>query len=126
MIFTLTDTYKKTLGLDTSTSKRHGGIEHEYWKQKYAEKYQEKGYEITLEYPIGNGKAVDVVAEKGNEKIAIEIETGRSNIEDNISKCISLFSKIVVVFTKRNIDSSVMAIDKQENIHFEYSWEKKK
>ena len=79
-----------------------------------------------MEYPIGNGKAVDVVAEKGNEKIAIEIETGRSNIEDNISKCISLFSKIVVVFTKRNIDSSVMAIDKQENIHFEYSWEKKK
>ena len=126
VIFTLTDTYKKTLGLNTSTSKRHGGIEHEYWKHKYAEKYQEKGYEVTLEYPIGNGKAVDVVAEKGNEKIAIEIETGRSNIEDNISKCTPLFSQVVVVFTKRNIDPPVTAIETGKNIHFEFTGEKRK
>jgi hypothetical protein len=43
---------------------REGGITHEYWKNKYAQILKDKGFDITFEKPIGEGKSVDVVATK--------------------------------------------------------------
>ncbi len=54
----------------------------------------EKGFKVTKEYPIGNGKTVDVIAEKNGKKIAIEIETTLRNKEKNIEKCKGLFDEI--------------------------------
>jgi hypothetical protein len=108
VIITLTDLSKSTFEIAVKESKRHGGIIHEYWKHKYAEKYREIGYEVAIEYPVGNGKSVDVVAEKEGEKIAIEIETGRSNIVNNLMKCINAkFSKIIVVALNNKIKSFI-------------------
>ncbi len=50
-------------------------------------------------YPLGNGKEIDIVVEKENEKIAIEIETGKSDIIANIEKCAG-FSQILCLVTK--------------------------
>ncbi len=62
------------------------GFEHELWKKKIVEHYRARGYKVEEEKPIGAGKAVDLVARKNNEEIAIEIETGKSDAIYNIRK----------------------------------------
>jgi hypothetical protein len=97
----------------TSTKKetREGGITHEYWKNKYAELFIDKGFDITFEKPIGEGKSVDVVATKNGKQIAIEIETGRSDILSNINKCIEAnFDKIILVATTEKVESKVKSL----------------
>jgi hypothetical protein len=78
--------------------KREGGPEHEYWKHRIAERLRNKGFEIEIESPIGEGKTVDIVAMKDGEKLAIEIETGKSDVLMNISKLHEYnFSEVWVV-----------------------------
>jgi len=92
---------RKALGLETGETKRHGGMEHQYWKNKVAERLRRQGYTVHEEYPIGGGKTIDLVAEKDGKRIAIEIETGKSDVESNIQKCLNNgFKDIRVVFTK--------------------------
>ena len=52
-----------------------------------AREYESKGYKVEREYSLGGGKAVDLVATKGNERIAIEVKTGKSDINENVGKC---------------------------------------
>lgn len=53
-------------------------LEHRYWIRKTADYYKSQGYQITLEYAVkGNGK-IDILAEKPEQKIAVEVETGKS------------------------------------------------
>ena len=98
----------KDLGIKPSNN-RHGGVEHEYWRMKTANHYKEQGYKIQYEYPLSNGKTVDLVAEKDGKKIAIEIETGKSNAEENIRKCLEsgLFEKVVCVATNEKVEKQV-------------------
>jgi len=39
-----------------------GGPEHRYWKKRLAEHLRACGYDVTEEYSIGGGKAIDLVA----------------------------------------------------------------
>jgi hypothetical protein len=79
-------------------NKRGGGPEHEYWKHRVAELFREKGYQVEIEKPIGEGKTVDIVATKEGERLAIEIETGKSDGIENILKNLNgSFSKIIIV-----------------------------
>lgn len=82
----------------TPVPKNHGGILHRYWVDRVRQKYERDGYKVIVEYPLENGGFVDVVAEKGNEKIAIEVETGKSDVKRNIEKCNnSSFSNVIQV-----------------------------
>jgi hypothetical protein len=65
---------------------KNASWEHEYWKYRIGMYYRKKGYRVKFEYQIGNGKAVDAVAEKDGKKIAIEIETGKSDYIYNVKK----------------------------------------
>ena len=97
---------------------REGGITHEYWKNKYAELLKSKGFDITFEKPIGEGKSVDVVATKNGKQIAIEVETGRSDILSNINKCLQAnFDKIIVVAINEKIESKVKSLLKDNDLH---------
>jgi len=97
---------------------REGGITHEYWKNKYAELLKSKGFDITFEKPIGEGKSVDVVATKKGKQIAIEVETGRSDILSNINKCIQAkFDKIIVVAINEKIESKVKSLLENNDLH---------
>ncbi len=50
---------------------------------------------------MGDGKAVDLVASKDGKRIAIEIETGKSDVDRNVRKCKQAgFRKIISVHTK--------------------------
>ena len=72
-------------GIEVKPLPKIASLEHDYWKKLVAEQYRKNGYKVEKEVPIGNGKAVDLVAEKGDERIAIEI--GKSDIKRNVRKC---------------------------------------
>jgi len=97
----LTKQATDALNLDDTTP-QHGSIVHEYWKQYYAQRFSEQGYQIALEVPRISGR-VDVVARKGNERIAIEIETGKSDFVRNVRQDLAAkYDKIIVVATDKN------------------------
>jgi len=88
-------------GVPVRTLPKNASLEHEYWKKIVAEEYRMKGYDVGEEVNIGDGKAVDLVATKDGKKIAIEIETGKSDMENNIRKCRKAgFTNVIVVPTK--------------------------
>ena len=96
VILRLTKQSKEALSLETSES-QHGSIVHEYWKRFYAQRFREQGYHVEFEVPRESGR-VDVVAKKDGKKIAIEIETGKSNFIQNIQQDLSAkYNKVLVV-----------------------------
>jgi len=77
---------------------RRGGPEHEYWKHRIADLFKSKGYTVEKEKPIGEGKTVDIAASRDEEKIALEIETGKSDIAGNILKYSEeKFSRLILI-----------------------------
>ena len=96
----LTKQAKDILNLDSSDP-QHGSILHEYWKRFYAQRFREQGYQVELEVPRISGR-VDVVARKEDERIAIEIETGKSNYLRNIRQdLLAKYDKTIVVATDK-------------------------
>ena len=101
VILRLTKQSKEALDLDTSEP-QHGSIVHEYWKRFYAERFREQGYHVEFEVPRQSGR-VDVVAQKDGEKIAIEIETGKSDFVRNIQQDLAAkYNKVLVVATNKS------------------------
>ncbi len=78
---------------------RKGGVEHQYWQYKVTQYYAYEGYKVTENYSLGNGKEIDIVVEKDAKKIAIEIETGKSDIMANIEKCQGFDKVLCLVLT---------------------------
>ena len=89
---------REALGL-VEENVQFGSIAHEYWKNFYANKFKQEGYRVVLEATRKLGQ-VDVLAIKGKDFIAIEIETGKSDIPWNVKQDLrSGFNKIIVVAT---------------------------
>ncbi len=79
--------------------KMHGSPIHEFWKHYYGRLYKERGYKVQLEAPRKNGH-VDVLAQRASEGVAIEVETGKSDVVHNVRQdFLEGFHKIVVVAT---------------------------
>jgi hypothetical protein len=92
------------LGFKVVENDRGGGLEHEYWKERVLRYYQRRGFNVVKEYPIGGGKAVDLLVEKGDLRFPVEIETGNSDVKKNIEKCLGCgFSSVVVVPLKQGL-----------------------
>jgi hypothetical protein len=66
-------------GVEVKGLPKNASLEHEYWKKLTAERYRAEGYSVEEEVPIGGGKAVDLVATKDGKRVAIEVETGKSD-----------------------------------------------
>lgn len=87
----------RQLGLAEPTH-REAGLRHRYWVQKMAERLKTHGYNIELEYTLGEGAAVYILATRATEAIAVEVETGASDAFGNIEKCLRAgFKKVWVV-----------------------------
>lgn len=82
-----------------SFSTRYGGPEHRYWVEIIANEMRTHGFQVEKEYPIGEGKTVDIVATKNGKKIAVEVETGKSSSLENITKDLGQAFDNVLVFT---------------------------
>ncbi len=82
---------------------KNASLEHEYWRHRIAEDYRSRGYEVGEEVPVGGGRTVDLVASKDGERIAMEIETGKSDAEANRRKCEEAgFNEMVVMDRSRS------------------------
>jgi len=110
-LFEITEIGKQFLrdrGIDLHFPKRKGSLLHQFWQDRSKKKFEENGYSILEEVKIGEGRAVDLVAYRGNRKIAVEIETGKSDYLGNIRKCQEeKFDKIVVVATSRKVKRKI-------------------
>jgi DNA-binding MarR family transcriptional regulator len=119
-VLVLTDKGKRAIS-DVKIEKifhKKGSWEHEYWKYRVGEYYRKKGYKVTYEYKLNGGKSIDVVAEKNGRKIAIEIETGRSDVVCNIKKNVKAgFDKIICVCLEDRVKKSI--ISQLKNMDFE-------
>ena len=88
-----------TIGVDPGPMPR-ASLEHSYWVMKVAEHFEKKGYSVTQEHVIQGNGAVDLLAERPGERVAVEVETGKSDIQENLSKTGKAgFDRIVLVAT---------------------------
>ena len=102
VLYQLTDTGRslcQSVGIE-ARPKSVESLEHRYWTCKVAEHFEAQGYEMTREHPIKGNGAVDLLAQRGNEKVVIEIETGKSDIKANIKNMQQDgFDRMIVVAT---------------------------
>jgi Helicase HerA, central domain len=84
-----------------SCRKFHPGVEHEYWKWIVSKHFRDKGYLVETDQKIINGFAVDILVSKRKERIAIEIETGKSDYILNLKNAVrKKFTRILSLATK--------------------------
>ncbi len=75
-------------------------LEHQYWVNMVSNQFERKGYTISHEHQIKGNGAVDVLAERPGERVAIEVETGKSDIKANLTKLRGKgFDRIMLVAT---------------------------
>jgi uncharacterized protein DUF87 len=88
----------EALALDAGTVPRPS-LAHEYWKRYYAQRLKDSGYDVEVEAPRRGGR-VDVLAKRADRAIGIEVETGKSDVVDNVRRCLaSGFHQVWVVAT---------------------------
>jgi hypothetical protein len=82
---------------------RRGGAAHEYWRATIRRELEHHGYTVDEEYAVGNAKAVDLHATKGEHEVFVEIETGKSDIAANIEKCTALDGTVAFFFVTNEL-----------------------
>jgi HJR/Mrr/RecB family endonuclease len=102
ILYQLTDfgrTACESVGIDPGPRPR-ASLEHAFWVMRAAEHFEAKGYVVTREHVIKGNGAVDLLAERHGSRIAIEVETGKSDIPGNLSKVLAAdFDGVVLVAT---------------------------
>ncbi len=86
--FQLTQKGKQALAglgysVEAEETKRKGGLQHRHLIRLIAKKLREDGYEVQEEFPIGQGKATDILV---NGRIALEVERTGKNLLENVRK----------------------------------------
>ena len=75
-------------------------LEHRFWICRAADSFEKKGYEVVREHPIKGNGAVDILATRPGHRIAIEVETGKSDVKANLAKIKKGgFDRIILVAT---------------------------
>jgi hypothetical protein len=109
-ILSPTDKGKAILGISEPDADRLGGPEHRYWKKRIAEHLRASGCEVVEEYPIGGGQAIDLVAARDGRRVAIEVETGKSDAAGNVAKCLRAgMEQVLVVATSQPVRTRLLA-----------------
>ena len=82
-------------------------LEHLFWKNKVNEYFSRKGFRVAMEEDIGDGKKVDLLASKGDVSLAVEIETGKSDMVGNIEKALDAGLTVLSVATSSDIERKI-------------------
>lgn len=85
------------------------GAQHRYWKDAIADGFKRLGYETTIEKVVTDGKRVDVEAVKGDERVAIEVETERSKTTSNFPLILLHYPRLIVFLTDEGARPKVEA-----------------
>jgi len=99
---------RELLGIGAQpATQRHESLAHEFWKRFHADRLQREGYSVSLEAPRRGGR-VDVLATKGAKHVAIEVETGNSDVVANVRNCLaSKFDQVIVIATDEQAQTIV-------------------
>ncbi len=87
------------LGIDPGPKSRES-LEHRFWVRQAARWLEGKGYEVVYEHPVKGNGAIDILATRPGEKVAVEVETGKSDVKQNVAKIRHAgFDRIVLLAT---------------------------
>jgi energy-coupling factor transporter ATP-binding protein EcfA2 len=102
VLYELTDDGRsvcRALGIDPGPRPR-ASVEHAFWVQRAAAYFEKRGFDMKAEHPVPGDGTIDLLAERPGERVAIEIETGKSDVAGNISKLQGKgFDRLVMVGT---------------------------
>jgi hypothetical protein len=118
LLYQLTDPGRavcSSLGIGAGPRPRES-LEHSFWVNRTSKYFERKGYEVKCEHPVKGNGAIDILAQKPGEKIAIEVETGKSNIKENLRKITGAgFDRIVLLATSPDATQACQkAVDSSE------------
>ena len=107
-LFELTQKGKMVLGdLGYEFKNESEGVVHKFWKHKVSEFYRKEGLEVRIEEYYMNGRP-DIIVHSGNKKIAIEIETGKSDYVKNVRRALEAgFDELVIVAVNRFVEEKI-------------------
>ena len=75
-------------------------LEHSFWVKRAAAFFEQKGYEVVYEHAIKGNGAIDILAQRPGERVAVEVETGKSDVKGNLEKIRNVgFDRIVLIAT---------------------------
>ena len=105
-----------SIGVDPG-AKSHESLEHRFWINRTAKHFEKKGYEVTYEHPVKGNGAIDILAQKPGVQVAIEIETGKSDIKSNLQKMLkgNFDRTILVATTGIAVESCQKVIDSMKD-----------
>jgi len=73
---------------------KKGGFLHHYGKELARAFYENQAFSVRVEEPLGDGLSVDVLAVRGTEQVAIEVQVGEDHAVENLEKLRGLVSRI--------------------------------
>ena len=86
-------------GIDPGPKPRES-LEHRFWVNRAVGYFEKQGYDMIREHPVKGNGAIDLLAQRPGEKVAVEVETGKSDIAANLKKIQDAgFDRIVLVAT---------------------------
>ncbi len=107
ILYGLTDKGRFTLSdLGFDIMNKTEGVVHKFWKYRIGDYYKNLGYKVKIEEPR-NGNA-DIVIKNKIHKIAVEIETGKSDYIKNIEKNLKHgFDQIISVAINKSVEEKI-------------------
>ena len=88
VLYQLTDLGRKvctSINIDPGPKPRES-LEHQFWVGRAAKHFEKKGYDVVYEHPVKGNGAIDILARKPGQTVAVEVETGKSNTGENLDK----------------------------------------
>ena len=92
------------------------GVVHKFWKHTVSEYYKDMGLDVRVEEYYINGRP-NIIINKKDKKIAIEIETGKSNYVKNIERALAAgFDEVVCMAVNRFVEDKIALALKTKGI----------
>ena len=102
VLYELTDSGRmlcSSVGIDPGPVPRES-LEHRFWVSQAVHRFESRGYEVVREHPVKGNGAIDILATRPGEQVAVEVETGKSDVKENIDKIRHAgFDRIVLLAT---------------------------
>lgn len=116
-LFEITRKGKMVLGdLGYEFKNESEGVIHKFWKYKVSEFYKKEGLDVRVEEYYVNGRP-DIIVFKDGKRIAIEIETGKSNYVGNIERALEAgFDEVVCVAVNRFVEDKIILALREKGI----------
>lgn len=99
-LYQLTDSGRKlcrSAAISVESSSRES-LQHRFWVNHTARYLKDQGFTTTIEHKVDGNGFIDILAERDNKKTAVEIETGKSDITQNLLKIQHTdFAEIILV-----------------------------